>query len=58
MKVEIKRPRGKPTALLYALLYWSYKAVGKPAAENAAALLARSPDAFFSKIRVVIIFKK
>jgi hypothetical protein len=57
LKVEIKRPRGKPTALLYKLVYCFYKAAGKPATENAAALLARAPYACFPKERLNISTK-
>ena len=40
----MKRPQVQPTALrsIYKRVYSSYKAVGEPAAVNAAALIARA----------------
>jgi len=51
----------KPTALrsMYKQLYSSYAAAGKPAAENAAALIARASGTGFIKIEKIpmIIWK-
>jgi hypothetical protein len=49
MKVGNKKAAGKPAALLYKLVCCSYKAAVKPAAGNAAALLARASNAWLPK---------